>query len=229
MGRAIALHLASKGAIVAIHHHSSPSEAESAAAEIRELGSDAAIFQADLTRLPEIDDLISAVTRELGPIQVLVNNAASFQHKRVLDITPADWDYVMSLNLRAPFFCSQRVAKVMREAGVTGAIVNISDVGGLQPWPGYAQHSISKAGLIMMTRVLARALAPEILVNAIAPGPVLPPEELGPDERQELADATALKRLGSPEDVARTAAFLLESEYITGETVVVDGGKMLLA
>ncbi len=110
-----------------------------------------------------------------------------------------------------------------------GKIINIADVGGLQPWPGYAHHSISKAGLVMMTRVLARALAPQVQVNAIAPGPVLPPEELTAEERERLAEMTALKRLGTPDDVAKAVLFLIESDYITGETVVVDGGKMLMA
>jgi pteridine reductase len=108
-----------------------------------------------------------------------------------------------------------------------GLIINIADIGSFQPWPGYAHHCTAKAGLVMLTRVLARAFAPNIRVNAVAPGPVLPPDELTPEQRRQLADMTALRRIGRPEDILKAVLFLVESDYVTGETIVVDGGKLL--
>ncbi len=228
LGRAIARALAAAGADVAVHHNRSPEAAAEAIAEFRSFGVRAEEFQADLTDSTEIDRLFVALDETFGRLDVLVNSAALFERKPVLEITTDDWDRVLNVNLRAPFFCSQQAASRMQDSGM-GKIINIADVGGLQPWPGYAHHSISKAGLVMMTRVLARALAPQVQVNAIAPGPVLPPEELTAEERQRLAEMTALKRLGTPNDVAKAVLFLIESDYITGETVVVDGGEMLMA
>lgn len=227
LGRTIARAIAGAGAHLAIHHHSSPAQAEELREEVHSLGVRAEIFQADLTDPSQIEKLFSDLDRAFGRLDVLVNSAAAFQRKPLLEIKVEDWDHVLNLNLRAPFLCAQQAAHRMRAVG-GGAIVNIADVGALQPWSGYAHHSISKAGLVMATRVLARALAPQIRVNAVAPGPVLPPDDLTDLERQELAEMTALKRLGTPEDVAGAVLFLIESEYITGEVIVVDGGKMLL-
>ncbi len=134
---------------------------------------------------------------------------------------------MLGLNLRAPFFCAQRAARLMARSG-GGRIINIADVAAFEAWPGYAHHCISKAGLVMMTRVLARALAPGILVNAVAPGPVLPPEDYSDRDRREIAEKTALGRLGDPEDVSEAVLYLLRADYVTGETLVVDGGKRLM-
>ena len=227
LGRSIARALAEAGADIAIHHSRSPEAATEAAAEFRALGVRAEVYQADLTDPDQIDSMFDELDRAIGRLDVLVNNAALFERKPILEITVEEWDRVLDLNLRAPFLCAQRAAHRMRAAGA-GKIINIADVGALQPWSAYAHHSISKAGLVMMTRVLARALAPEIQVNAIAPGPVLPPDGLTADERQHLVEKTALKRLGTPGDVANTVLFLVDSDYITGETIIVDGGKMLM-
>ena len=226
LGRVIARELAASGADLALHHNASAQAAGEAAAEFGALGSQVEVFRADLRDPDAITRLIIEVEAAFGKLDVLVNNAACFVRQSVLDITAADWDSVMDLNLRAPFFCAQAAARLMRSRG-SGVIVNIADVGGLQPWPNHAHHSISKAGMIMLTRVLARALAPEIRVNAIAPGPVLPPDGLSVDEEQKLAEKTALKRLGDPTDVAAAVIFLVRSDYVTGETIVVDGGKTI--
>jgi NAD(P)-dependent dehydrogenase (short-subunit alcohol dehydrogenase family) len=226
LGRAIARGLAEAGASIAVHHHDSPEPAEEAVQEFRRLGVRAEVFQADLTDTAQISALFAQIDEAFGRLDILVNSAARFEKKAVHEITPADWARTLDLNLRAPFFCSQNAARLMqREEG--GVIINIADVSSFQPWPGYAHHSISKAGLVMMTRVLARALAPDIRVNAVAPGPVLPPDDLTEEDLQELAGLTVLKRLGAPDDVNRTVLFLVSSDYITGETIVVDGGKML--
>jgi len=226
LGRAIARALAAAGCDVAVHHRRSAAEAESAVEELRSFGVAARSFQADLADLSQIGRLFTEVEAAFGRLDVLVNNAAVFERRPALEITQEDWERVLSLNLRAPFFCSQAAAHLMRRAGA-GSIVNIADVAAFQAWPGYAHYCISKAGLVMATRALARALAPEVRVNAVAPGPVLPPEGLSGAESRELADMTALRRLGTPEDVAGTVLFLVRSDYITGETIVVDGGKIL--
>ena len=229
LGREIARALAGAGADIAVHYHRSARAAREAADELRSLGARAELFTADLSQAEEIDALFAAVDRAFGRLDILVNNASLFEHRPALEVTPVDWDRVLDINLRAPFFCSQAAARLMRRdaGGEAGVIINMADAAALQPWPGYAPHSISKAGIVMMTRVLARALAPDVRVNAVAPGPVLPPEAADDEERARLARLTALGRLGTPADVSRTVLFLVESDYITGETVVVDGGKTL--
>lgn len=224
LGRAIAAALADAGADVAIHHHASPDAAQEAAAELRAFGVRSRAFQADLTDIGAIDRLFERVEASFGGLDILVNSAAIFEHRRFLDVTPADWDRAIDLNLRAPFFCIQRAARRMPEGG---AIVNIADVAAFETWTGYAPYSIAKAGLVLMTRLAARALGPAIRVNAVAPGSVLPPEDLSAEERERLARATALKRLGSPRDITEAVLFLVRSDYITGETLVVDGGKLV--
>jgi pteridine reductase len=140
--------------------------------------------------------------------------------------TPEQYDAVLDLNLRSVFFCTQGAASALRSA--RGKVVNLADLAGLQPWPGFATHSVSKAGVIMLTKVLARSLAPEVTVNAIAPGAVLVPEEYDQDERQRLARATPLGRLGSPQDVVDALLYLLEAgDFVTGEVLTVDGGRIL--
>ena len=226
LGFAIARGLAESGADIALHHHSSPELAEEARGEIGDLGSRAEIFKSDLTDPGQIAKLFGDLDDAFGRLDILVNSAAVFERKPVLEITPDDWDHTIDLNLRGAFFCSQHAARLMKRQE-SGVIINISDVAAFQAWPGYAHYGISKAGGHMMTRVLARALAPEIRVNAVAPGPVLPPDSTDLEERSKMAEMTALKRLGSPDDVVGCVLFLIESDYITGETIVVDGGKLL--
>jgi pteridine reductase len=142
------------------------------------------------------------------------------------DLTRAEWQAVLDLNLSAPFFCAQAAARSMLARG-GGAIVNIADLGGLRPWARYPAHSVSKAGLIMVTQVLAKALAPTIRVNAVAPGPVLKPQGWDEARWRGVGSRTLLKRAGSGYDVARATQFLIEADYITGETLVVDGGRLI--
>lgn len=226
LGREIARTLAAAGSDLVVHHHASPQHAEETAGVLRDLGVRAEILPADLRQPGQIAALFGEIATRFGRLDILINSAALFERKPALDITPTDWDRVMDLNLRAAFLCSQQAARLMR-AGGAGVIVNIADVAAFQPWPAHAHYCISKAGLVMMTRVLARALAPQIRVNAVAPGPVLPPEGLSDREVEELAQLTALRKWGRPEDVARTVLFLVETDFVTGETVVVDGGKTL--
>lgn len=225
LGRAMACALAGDGADVAVHHHRAAEAAAETVEKLKALGVRAASIQADLTDPVQIARLFREHDEIFGHLDVLVNSAAVFQRKAFPEIDVADWDRVMNLNLRGPFLCSQQAAQRMKRAGA-GLIVNIADVAAFQGWPGYAHYCVSKAGLVALTRVLARILAPEIRVNAIAPGPVLPPSETTAEEQERLAKLTALGRVGSPDDVCRALRFLVGSDYVTGETIVVDGGKL---
>jgi pteridine reductase len=228
LGKAIALGLARAGAHIAVHHHASPENASATVVELERLGVDASAFTADLRDPAQISDLFESIERTFGRLDILVNSAATFEHAPVLEIRAEDWDRVMSLNLRAPFLCGQQAARMMRSGGSgLGKIINMADVGAFEAWPGYVHHCVSKAGLVMLTRAMARALAPDILVNAVAPGTVLPADTASEEELAELAAMTPLGRLGTPDDAVRAVLFLVESDYVTGETLVVDGGKRL--
>jgi pteridine reductase len=215
---------AGRGATLAIHYHSSSEGATALRDEIAASGGRAACFAADLTDAEAAAELPRRVVRELGGLDVLVNSAAIMDRRSFEATTPAEWDATLDLNLRSVFFCTQGAAPALRAA--RGKVVNLADLSGLEPWPGFAAHSISKAGVIMLTRVLARVLAPEVTVNAIAPGAVLVPEAYDADERERLARAAPLRRLGSPADVTEALLYLLErADFVTGEVLAVDGGR----
>lgn len=226
LGRAIAASLAGRGMTLAVHHHASGAGAEALREEIHAAGGRAECFAADLTDAAAARALPDRVAEAFGRLDVLVNSAAIMLRLGVADTSVAEWDRILDLNLRAPFFCAQGAAPHLRRA--RGSVVNIADLAGLEPWPGFAAHSVSKAGVVMLTRVLARALAPEVTVNAIAPGAVLVPESTTSAERERLARDTPLGRLGAPLDVTDTVLFLLEhGGFITGEVITVDGGRLL--
>jgi pteridine reductase len=226
LGLAMARALAERGMTVAIHHHASADGADALRDEIVAAGGRAACFAGDLTDARAAAELPRRVVAELGGLDVLVNSAAVMHQVSFEQTTPELYDATLDLNLRAVFFCTQGAAPALRAA--RGKVVNLADLGGLEPWPGFAAHSVSKAGVVMLTRVLARALAPEVTVNAIAPGAVLVPESYDAAERERLARTTPLGRLGSPDDVIRALLYLLEGgDYVTGEVLVVDGGRLL--
>ena len=226
LGRAMARALAGRGMTVAVHHHASAEGAAELRDEIVAGGGKAACFAADLTDAAAAAELPRRVAAELGGLDVLVNSAAVMHRLSFKDTTPAQYDAVLDLNLRSVFFVTQGAAPALRAAH--GKVVNLADLSGLEPWPGFAAHSVSKAGVVMLTRVLARALAPDVTVNAIAPGPVLVPEEYDAEERDRLARTTPLRRLGAPEDATAALLYLLEGgDYVTGDVLVVDGGRLL--
>ena len=227
VGRAIALALAARGCDIMVHFNSSANEAAETVKLAREFGVRAASVQADLTDFGGIQELFRATDHAFDRLDLLVNSASIMQAIDLEHASPEDWDTTMGLNLKAPFFCIQLAAQRMHPRG-QGAIVNISDVAGLRPWSRYAIHSISKAGLEMLTRVAARALAPQIRVNAVAPGPVLRSEGMAPLRWQKITQALPLRREGSPSDVTDAVIFLFENDFITGETIVVDGGRNLI-
>lgn len=226
LGREIALALAARGMRVAVHYHRSASEADATLQAIRANGQEAATFQADLGNAVAAGALAGRVASHFGRLDVLVNSAGIMRRASIEETTPELWDEIMHVNLRSLFFTSQGAVQWLREA--KGKIVNLADVGGLEPWPRYAAHSISKAGVVMLTRTLARSFAPDITVNAVAPGAVLPPDDWDEAARQHLIETTPLKRLGSPSDVTGAILYLLEGgDYVTGQTIVVDGGRVI--
>jgi pteridine reductase len=226
LGQAMARALAGRGMTVAIHYNTSGTGAEALRDEIVDAGGQSACFAADLRDPAAAAELPRRVAAELGGLDVLVNSAAVMVQRSFEETTPEEFDTVLDLNLRSVFFVTQGAAPALRASH--GKVVNLADLSGLEPWPGYAAHSLSKAGVIMLTRVLAVALAPEVTVNAIAPGAVLVPEEYDADERDRLARTTPLRRLGTPEDVTAALVYLLEGgDFVTGEVLAVDGGRLL--
>jgi pteridine reductase len=226
LGRELARALAGRGMTLAIHHHASSEGAESLRAEIAAAGGRAECFAADLTDAHAARALPERVVKTFGGLDVLVNSAAVMHRLDFERTTPGQYDAILGLNLRSVFFCTQGAAAALRAA--RGKVVNLADLAGLQPWPGFAAHSISKAGVVMLTKVLARSLAPEVTVNAIAPGAVLVPEDYDEEERRRLARATPLGQLGNPQDVVGAMIYLLEAgDFVTGEVLSVDGGRLL--
>jgi pteridine reductase len=208
---------------VGVHYSSSAAGASETATEIERQGGRAVCLQKDLREPDGASALIDAAARSLGRLDVLVNSAAVMVRTPVGEVTTAEWDAMFAINLRAPFFACQAAAPHL--ARQRGAIVNLADLAAFETWPAYVPHGISKAGIVQMTRSLARALAPDVRVNAVAPGTVLLPESWGEDAARRLASSTPLRRLGSPDDVTRAVLFLLDSDYVTGETIIVDGGR----
>jgi NAD(P)-dependent dehydrogenase (short-subunit alcohol dehydrogenase family) len=223
LGRAFALGLAQAGADVVVNYHTSAGAAADTRREIEALGRRALAVQADVSRSEDVRRLVSTVEQDMGRLDVLVNSASLFERAPALEISEADWDRTLAVNLKGPFLLSQAAAPLLRRAG--GVIINIVDLSALQPWPSYAHHAVSKAGLLHLTRVLARALAPEIRVNAIAPGTVLPPEGQPPEEGSERR---LTPQAGGPEDAVGALLYLVRSGFVTGECLTVDGGRLLL-
>jgi pteridine reductase len=208
---------------VAVHYNHSADGARATQEMIERSGGKATIFQSDLGDARAPAELVEKIASELGALAVIVNSAAVMERTPVGTVTPQAWDAIFALNLRAPFFISQAAAPIMKAGG--GAIVNIADLAAFESWPGYLPHSISKAGVVKMTSALARVLAPEIRVNAIAPGTVLLPVDWSAEAGDRLISTTPLKRLGSPDDVVGAMLYLLGADYVTGETLIVDGGR----
>lgn len=222
VGRAIAEALAAQGWNVGVHYHGSAAGAADVVAAITAAGGVAHAFRADLTDTAECDALVNAVYDHFETLDLLVNSAAGMEKTRFGHVTAEHFDAIIGLNLRAPYLVAQAAARLM-PAG--SAIVNIADHMAEEPWPDYSVHGIAKAGVIAMTRHLAAALAPDIRVNAVAPGFVLAPPGMPAEAVNAFAAETPLQRNGSPEDVAAAVRFLAESPFITGETLFVDGGR----
>lgn len=218
IGRVIALTLYKAGYRVAIHYGSSEQEAR----ETAEHCGSAPLFHANLEHVDEIRRMFREIEEQLGGLYGLVNNAARFRRRDPLTLTEADWDFIHQVNLKATFFCCQQGALLMKKSGA-GRIVNMSSLGGIRPWEMYAHYCASKAGVIMLTRALAKAFAPEISVNSVAPGVIL---ASGEDPRaQDLIANTPARRSGTPEEVAEAVLYFMNaSNFVTGQILAVDGG-----
>lgn len=225
LGRVVALRLAREGADVAVHYGKSSAEALELVGEIEKLGRRAAAFPAELTDVAAIRKLVAEVAAHFGRLDILVNSAANFLETKFAETTEATWDASLDSNLKAPFFCSQAAAPHLAKSG-RGVIINFADIGGLLGWREFLPHSISKAGIILMTRVLAKELAPNVRVNALAPGTITMPGD-PPEWEQEFILRALLKRSGRPEEIADAVMFLIGVEFVTGHVLVIDGGRTL--
>jgi NAD(P)-dependent dehydrogenase (short-subunit alcohol dehydrogenase family) len=226
VGRVITLQLARQGYDVAVHYHRSQKDAVKTVKKIKSHGVRAFAFRADLSRVSNVKKLVRQAWQRMGPISLLVNSSAVFFRTPLGKVREGDWDRIIDTNLKGAFFLSQEMATRMKQTG-NGHIIHIADVGAFQPWAGYIPYCVSKAGIVMLTHGLAKALAPKIRVNAIAPGPVLLPKSATPKQRQASIEATLLKRIGKPEDVAQTVGFLADGpDFFTGSVIPLDGGKL---
>lgn len=226
IGAALALAVAARGARVVVHYNQSIPEAKAVIAQIQQNGGAAHGVCGNLTRPDDCKRIVDEGCAVFGRLDVLVNNAAVFFKTPFFQVTAEDWDHTLNLNLKGSFFCAQAAAAQMQQRG--GKIINIADWSGVRPYQDYLPYCISKAGVIAMTRGLARTLAPKIAVNAIAPGPVLLPEDFDADERETIIRHTPLRRVGTPEDVINAALFLIEgTDFMTGATLMIDGGRLI--
>jgi len=227
LGRAIALGLAGRGAKLIVHYGRSREDAEAVAAEIEGLGNSAATLRANLNDLQEVQNLVQEAPRAFGPIDILINSASVFHRTPLGSVTPEQWNELLDTNLRAPFFLAQAFGTVMKARG-GGKIINLGDATMPYAVADFTPYAASKAGLEAITRGLARALAPEVQVNAILPGPVLPAQGGEADQWDKAIGQTVLKRPGAPEDIVEAVLFLLEKgDFLTGVFLPVDGGRSL--
>lgn len=227
IGRAISKLIANSGGILYCHYHKSEKQAFSLKDEIEGTGGKINLIHGNLADFNFRQKLISMVVQQSGQIDVLINNAAIFFKDPLESISEEKWDQLFTINLKAPFFLAQQAGLAMKKKGF-GKIINIGDTSGLNPWPGYLAYSITKSGIISMTKGLAKALAPEVTVNCINPGPVLIPEYYSEVETKNAIDKTLLKRAGSEEDIAQTVKYVIEgTDYLTGSMINVDGGRSI--
>ncbi len=225
IGRSVALRLASEGADVVVNYRNSKNEADEVVAQIAAMGRRAVSIQADVAKRTEVVALLAAVEKEFGRLDILVNNVGMFFSAKFEELTEEQWDRILDTNLKSQFLCSQMAAPMLRRSG-RGRIINFASLGGLLVWPAYTHYCVSKAGVIMLTRCLARALAPEITVNAIAPGTISFPGD-APELAEDFIRRAPLHRTGTAKDIDDAVVFLAQSAFVTGQVIVVDGGRTL--
>ncbi len=225
IGRAISIALAKAGYDLVVAHLSSVGPAIEVQKVVSKLGRRCELVQADLREPTAADTVVESVRQTFGRLDLLVNSAASFESSSLLELGADEWDSVMALNCRAPHLLVRAAADLLRESH--GSVVNIVDLSAFQPWTEFPAHAVSKAGLAHLTRIQARVLAPEVRVNAIAPGALLRPDEWSDQRWAAIAEATPLQRSGTPDDVSRAVLFFANAEFVTGEILTVDGGHHL--
>ncbi|MBF0289440.1 MAG: SDR family NAD(P)-dependent oxidoreductase [SAR324 cluster bacterium] len=223
LGQQISIYLASIGMRVAIHYNQSEKGAQSTLSQISKTEKHA-LFSANLCDLNQIQQLVNNVTNTLGTVSVLINSAAAFYPTPVSLVTEEQWDHLFQLNLKAPFFLSQQIGEQMKSQG-EGKIINMADVSAYRPWANFLPYCITKSGLITLTQGLAKAFAPQVHVNAIAPGTVLPPLPETELNQQKSIDESLLKRMGSADDIVDAVDYLLHGDFLTGIVLPVDGGR----
>lgn len=227
VGRAITLELLAAGANVYCHYNTSQQEAQSLGVQAEKYKGTLHLIQGDLGSLNFAHNLIDQVYQEAGRLDVLINNAAIFFKTPLGEVTEDEWERLFHLNLKIPFFCAQKAGIYMKKQGA-GKIINIGDPSGLSPWPSFIPYGLTKSGIISMTKGLAKALAPEVMVNCVNPGPVMFPDHYSDEDRERALKKTLLKKEGSADDIARTVRFILDgSDYITGAIFNVDGGRSI--
>ncbi|QDT97603.1 SDR family oxidoreductase [Gimesia aquarii] len=227
IGRSMALTLAESGADICIHYGSSKQEAEQTCQEIQRTGRNAYTVSADLANSKKAaTEIIDAVISKFGKVDILINSASVFENKTLLDSSEHDWDSHLNINLKAPYFLSQKFAKAIH-SGQRGHIINLVDWRARRAGVGHLPYRISKAGLVTLTECLALELAPEIQVNAIAPGAILPPPDQDASYLEKRAQQIPLRRAGNPDDICQALLYLLESDFVTGEVLTVTGGEQL--
>lgn len=225
LGRAIALRLGREGADIAVHYSKSAEQARETVEEIEKMGRRAETFPAELTDVGAIRKFVGDAVARFGRLDILVNTAANFLQTKFGETSEATWDASLDTNVKAPFFCSQEAAPHLAKSG-RGVIINFADLGGLLGWREYVPHSISKAGVVMLTKVLARELAPRVRVNAIAPGTITMPGD-PPELEADYVRRAPLQRSGRPDEVTDAVMYLVTAEFITGHVLVLDGGRSL--
>jgi NAD(P)-dependent dehydrogenase (short-subunit alcohol dehydrogenase family) len=225
IGRSIALRLASEGADVIVNYHNSKTEADEVVAQISATGRRAMAVRANVAKRIDVLALFATIEKEFGRLDILVNNAGMFFRAKFEELTEEQWDTILDANLKSQFLCSQTAAPMLRRSG-QGRIINFASLGGLLAWPAYTHYCVSKAGVIMLTRCLARALAPEITVNAVAPGTISFPGD-APEIAEDFIRRAPLRRTGGPADIDDAVMFLVQAPFVTGQVIVVDGGRTL--
>ncbi len=224
VGKAITLALARAGANVVINYHASANAAEETAAEAGALGVGTLISQANVSDRQQVEAMVAAAKDRFGSIDILVNGASRFEKTPFPTQDVSAWHRVLDILIHGSFYCANAVAPLMLERG-EGAIVNIVDLAAWEPWPDFAAHSVGKAGLMALTHQLALELAPAIRVNAVAPGPVLPPPDYTEAQMARVAQRTLLNRWGVADDVSQAILYLIQADYVVGEVIIVDGGE----
>ncbi|MEJ5201167.1 MAG: SDR family oxidoreductase [Anaerolineales bacterium] len=227
VGRKIALHLASQGAHIAFSYYLESEPWQQTLTDVRNCGVMGIAVQTEIRSAEQVQHLVASTIEAFGRIDVLINNASVWLKSPFLDISEADWDLAMDVNLKGAFLASKAVAPFMLQQQ-RGVIINITDLSAFQVWPEYAHHSASKAGLVALTKSMAVELAPHVRVNAIAPGTVLLPDNAPPEKRRWAEEKSLLKRIGDPVDVAKVVEFLIQNDFTTGAVYFVDGGRSLV-
>lgn len=227
VGGEISKGLAKAGVKVGLHFNSAESDAKEIAKSICAHGGEVKLLQGDFTKLNEVEKTVHSCVEHFGRIDFFINNAALYYKTPLLTTNEKEWDALFDINLKSAYFCAKSVAAVMLKQK-SGKIINIADVSAYSPWPDYIPYCITKAGIIAMTKGLAKRLAPDIQVNAVASGTVLMGDDASAADKNKIEGETLLKRVGSPRDIVNTILFLLGgSDYITGAIIPVDGGKLI--